>query len=128
MRSVLFADPKTTWNVPEESLRGVTFELRSGIELETLSREFPKEFGEIADTAPRIVERSTRVSAAAGYRRTDEIGNKKTVAAAFALAWTSASYRPECRRRYARRARLATYSRARPAYFAARSGIPAAVK
>ena len=86
VRKILFAAPKKAWATPEGALEGVTFEIHSSFELDSLCRAFPAQFRDISDTAPRRFDRWVRVHSAGGYTRTDEMpGGKAADGSAFAL-------------------------------------------
>src|SRR5688500_1370168 len=86
IQKILFAAPKKAWAVPEGPIDGLTFEIHSSFELDTLSSTFPNEFRHIRDAMPKRLERWTRVHSAEGFTRTDEMpGGKAAEAAAFAL-------------------------------------------
>lgn len=86
VRKVLFAAPERAWSPPEGALEGVSFELHSHFELDSLYRALPAQFRDAGDVLPRQLERRARVHYAGGFSRTTElIGRKPAPAAVFAL-------------------------------------------
>lgn len=86
VRKLLSAVPEKAWTAPKEASEGVTFEIHSSFDLDSLCRAFPTQFRAISETVPPHLERWRRIQSAAGFTRTEERPDDKAVdKAPFAL-------------------------------------------